>query len=202
MLGVEPAANVAEAARAKGITTEVEFLAPTTGTDIAATHGRADLVVANNVFAHVPDLRGFAQAWPPWSKTPGSSPSSFPTSCASSQRRQFDTIYHEHYSYLTLATAPALGTAGLVVVDVDEIETHGGSLRVYARPEVRSGRPSTAVKEVLDAEAAAGLTTLAGYAGFAAEVLKSRATWCPSFEAARHGRRRRLRRTGQGQHTC
>ena len=89
------------------------------------------------------------------------------------ERRQYDTIYHEHYSYLSLLTSSrALLTAGLRVVDVEELSTHGGSLRVHARPEESAGEPSTRVKEVLDEEASFGLDTLAGHAGFAREVLK------------------------------
>jgi hypothetical protein len=89
------------------------------------------------------------------------------------ERRQFDTIYHEHFSYLSLLTSSrALAVAGLQVVDVDELETHGGSLRVYARPAEQAGRPASRVKQVLDAEAAAGLHTVAGHADFASQVLK------------------------------
>ena len=89
------------------------------------------------------------------------------------QRRQFDTIYHEHYSYLSLLTATrALATAGLRVVDVEELDTHGGSLRVYARPEEHPGEPTTRVKALFDEEDLAGLHTLPGHAGFAGEVLR------------------------------
>jgi C-methyltransferase C-terminal domain len=89
------------------------------------------------------------------------------------ERRQYDTIYHEHFSYLSLLTsARALATAGLRVVDVDELDTHGGSLRVYARPEAHAGEPSTRVKAVLGKEESAGLHTVSGHAGFAGAVLK------------------------------
>jgi hypothetical protein len=89
------------------------------------------------------------------------------------ERRQYDTIYHEHYSYLSLLTASrALATAGLRVSDVDELETHGGSLRVYARPEEAAAEPSASVKAVLGAEESAGLHTVAGHEGFASEVLR------------------------------
>ena len=89
------------------------------------------------------------------------------------ERRQYDTIYHEHFSYLSLLTSSrALATAGLRVVDVDELGTHGGSLRVYARPEESAGEPTTRVKAVLGEEESAGLHTVAGHEGFAAEVLQ------------------------------
>ncbi len=173
VLGIEPAANVAEAARAKGIPTVVRFLGPDTGASIAAEHGRADLVAANNVFAHVPDIRGFAAGLRALVKDSGLVTLEFPHLLRLIERRQYDTIYHEHYSYLSLLTSSrALGTAGLRVVDVEELGTHGGSLRVHARPAEAAGEPSERVKAVLDAEEKAGLHSVAGHAGFAGEVLK------------------------------
>ena len=104
VLGVEPAANVAEAARAKGIRTVVQFLGPDTGAAIAAEYGRADLVAANNVFAHVPDIRGFAAGLRALVKDSGLVTLEFPHLLRLIERRQYDTIYHEHYSYLSLLT--------------------------------------------------------------------------------------------------
>ena len=136
-------------------------------------HGRADLVVANNVFAHVPDIRGFARGLRALVKDTGMVTLEFPHLLRLIERRQYDTIYHEHYSYLSLLTSSrALLTAGLRVVDVDELGTHGGSLRVYARPEESAGEATVRVKEVLEEEASAGLHTLEGHANFACEVLK------------------------------
>lgn len=173
VLGIEPAANVAEAARSRGIRTEVRFLGQQTGAEIASRHGHADLVAANNVFAHVPDIRGFAAGLRALIKDSGLVTLEFPHLKRLIERRQYDTIYHEHFSYLSLLTSSrALSTAGLRVVDVDELDTHGGSLRVYARPQEYAGEPTTRVKAVLDAEEAAGLHTLAGHAGFAGEVLR------------------------------
>jgi hypothetical protein len=173
VLGVEPAANVAEAARARGITTEVRFLGPETGREIAQRHGRADLVAGNNVFAHVPDIRGFAAGLRALVKDEGTVTLEFPHLLRLIERRQYDTIYHEHFSYLSLLTSTrALETAGLRVVDVEELETHGGSLRVYARPAESAGEPSARVKAVLAAEEAAGLHAVSGHEGFAPAVLK------------------------------
>src|SRR6201995_509947 len=147
VLGVEPAANVAEAARARGITTEVHFLGAETGRDIARRYGQADLVAGNNVFAHVPDIRGFAAGLRALVKDTGLVTLEFPHLLRLIERRQYDTIYQEHYSYLSLLTASrALASAGLRVVDVDELSTHGGSLRVHARPEATAGDPSEQVK--------------------------------------------------------
>jgi 2-polyprenyl-3-methyl-5-hydroxy-6-metoxy-1,4-benzoquinol methylase len=171
VLGVEPAGNVAEAARARGIPTEVQFLGPEIGQAIAERQGLADLVVANNVFAHVPDIRGFAAGLRALVKDSGLVTLEFPHLLRLIERRQYDTIYHEHYSYLSLLTSSrALASAGLRVIDVDELGTHGGSLRLYARPEESAGEPSSRVKEVLDAEEEAGLHTAAGHAGFAGAV--------------------------------
>jgi hypothetical protein len=172
VLGVEPAGNVAEAAIAKGIRTVVKFLDPETGAATASEYGQADLVAANNVFAHVPDIRGFAAGLRALVKDSGLVTLEFPHLLRLIERRQYDTIYHEHFSYLSLLTASrALETGGLRVVDVEELSTHGGSLRVHARPAEAAGEPSQRVKAVLDAEEGAGLHTVAGHEGFARDVL-------------------------------
>ena len=173
VLGVEPAANVAETAQAKGIRTAVQFLGAGTGADLAEQFGRADLVAGNNVFAHVPDIRDFAAGLRALVKDTGLVTLEFPHLLRLIERRQYDTIYHEHYQYYSLLTAArALATAGLRVVDVDELATHGGSLRVHARTVGAAGEPTVRVKAVLAAEEAAGLHTVAGHEGFAREVLK------------------------------
>jgi SAM-dependent methyltransferase len=176
VLGIEPAANVARAAQEKGIETEVEFLGRDTGPKIAERHGRADLVVANNVFAHVPDIGGFAAGLRALVKDDGLVTLEFPHLYRLIAGRQYDTIYHEHFSYLSLLTATrGLADAGLAVVDVDELGTHGGSLRVYAMPAERASLPSGSVGTVLDDERSAGLHSLAGHEGFAgaAATIKS-----------------------------
>jgi hypothetical protein len=190
VLGVEPAANVAEAARARGIPTEVQFLGAETGPEIACRRGPADLVAANNVFAHVPDIRGFAAGLRSLVKDEGMVTLEFPHLLRLIERRQYDTIYHEHFSYLSLLTSShALATAGLRVLDVDELGTHGGSLRVYARPKENGGEPTERVKAVLAAEEAAGLHTVAGHEGFAAAVLKIKSDLLGFLlAAAREGR--------------
>jgi 2-polyprenyl-3-methyl-5-hydroxy-6-metoxy-1,4-benzoquinol methylase len=173
VLGVEPAANVARAAQDKGIRTVTEFLGPETGAAIAAEYGPADLVVANNVLAHVPDIRGFTTGLRSLVSDTGLVTLEFPHLLRLIQGRQYDTIYHEHYSYLSLLTASrALAAAGLRVVDVEELSTHGGSLRVHARPAESAGEPGERVKTVFDEEGAAGLHTVSGHQGFAGEVLR------------------------------
>ncbi len=186
VLGVEPAGNVAQAAEEKGIRTVVRFLGPETGQEIAAAYGRADLVAANNVFAHVPDIRGFAVGLRMLVKDTGLVTLEFPHLLRLIERRQYDTIYHEHYSYLSLRTAGrALAAGGLRVVDVDELGTHGGSLRVHARPAETAGEPDQRVKAVLAAEEAAGLHTVAGHEGFAGAVLKIKSDLLGFLLAAR-----------------
>jgi hypothetical protein len=190
VLGVEPAGNVAEAARARGIRTEVQFLGPDTGAEIAARYGRADLVAGNNVFAHVPDIKGFAAGLRALVKDTGLVTLEFPHLLRLIERRQYDTIYHEHFSYLSLLTSSrALATAGLRVVDVEELDTHGGSLRVYARPQESAGEPTTRVKAVLAEEESAGLHTVAGHEGFAGAVLKIKSDLLQFLlQAAKDGR--------------
>jgi C-methyltransferase C-terminal domain/Putative zinc binding domain/Methyltransferase domain len=191
VLGVEPAGNVAEAAITRGIPTVVRFLGAESGAEIADRHGRADLVAANNVFAHVPDIRGFAAGLRALVKETGVVTLEFPHLLRLIERRQFDTIYHEHYSYLSLLTAArALEAGGLRVVDVDELSTHGGSLRVHARPaEAAGSSPGANVDAVLAAEAAAGLHTAAGHTGFARDVLTIKSDLLEFLlDAARDGR--------------
>nr|MDT0658344.1 class I SAM-dependent methyltransferase [Micromonospora sp. DSM 115978] len=173
VLGVEPAANVAEVARGHGVRTETRFLGAESGRALASRHGRADLVVGNNVYPHVPDLVGFSAGLAALVKPTGLVTLEFPHLLRLIERRQYDTIYHEHYQYLSLRTASrALATAGLTVTDVEELATHGGSLRVYARPAPVADEPTSNVKVVLDAENEAGLHTLAGHRGFAEEVFR------------------------------
>jgi len=173
VLGIEPAANIAAVARTRGIRTEVHFLGADTGAALADRYGRADLVAGNNVYAHVPDLVDFTAGLAALVKPTGLVTLEFPHLLRLIERNQYDTIYHEHYHYLSLLTAErALATADLVVVDVEELTTHGGSLRVHARPGGAAGEPSTAVKVVLDAEAEAGLHTLEGHRGFDESVFR------------------------------
>jgi hypothetical protein len=172
VLGIEPAANVAKVAVSRGITSVVRFLGAESGAQIAAEHGQADLVAGNNVFAHTPDIRGFAAGLRALVKDNGLVTLEFPHLLRLIEGRQFDTIYHEHFSYLSLLTASrALDSAGLTVTDVQELPTHGGSLRVHARPAESAGEPSGRLRAVLAAEQAAGLHATSGHAGFARDVL-------------------------------
>jgi hypothetical protein len=190
VLGIEPAANVAEAAIAKGIATEVLFLGEETGTKVAQMHGQADLVVANNVFAHVPDIVDFARGLRALVADEGTVTIEIPHLLRLIDGNEFDTIYHEHYSYLSLLTTQrVLAKAGLSVVHVEELESHGGSLRTWSRPTEVAGEPSAAVAKVLADEAAAGLHTLDGHAGFAAKVTQVRNNLVEFLiDAAREGK--------------
>jgi SAM-dependent methyltransferase len=170
-LGIEPAANVAEAAVAKGVPTEVMFLGADTGAKVAEQHGKADLVAANNVFAHVPDIVDFSKGLRQLVADDGTVTIEIPHLLRLIEGNEYDTIYHEHFSYLTLLTTQrVLEVAGLTVVDVEELTTHGGSLRTWSTPTEQAREPSDAVRRVLAEEAAAGLHTLEGHSGFAASV--------------------------------
>jgi C-methyltransferase C-terminal domain/Putative zinc binding domain/Methyltransferase domain len=170
-LGIEPAANVAEAAVAKGIPTEVMFLGEETGNKVRATHGPADLVAANNVFAHVPDIVDFAKGLRALVADTGRVTIEIPHLLRLIEGNEYDTIYHEHYSYLSLLTTQrVLAAAGLTVVHVEELSTHGGSLRTWSAPTEHAPEPSPEVSQVLVVEATAGLHTVEGHAGFAEQV--------------------------------
>jgi SAM-dependent methyltransferase len=170
-LGIEPAANVAEVARSRGIETEVMFLGEQTGMDVAARHGRADLVVANNVFAHVPDIVDFGKGLRALVADSGRVSIEIPHLLRLIEGHEYDTIYHEHFSYLSLLTAQrVLAAAGLTVVDIEELPTHGGSMRLWSVPSNGFVDVQPSVKQVLTEEAAAGLDTLEGHQGFAQQV--------------------------------
>ena len=190
VLGVEPAANIAVVAESRGIPTEVQFLGFDTGRDIAERRGRADLVAANNVFAHVPDMVGFAAGLRALVKDTGRVTIEVPHLLRLIEGRQYDTIYHEHYQYYSLLTASkVLEVGGLRVVDVEELSTHGGSLRIHARPAEHAEEPTARVKSVLDDEDAAGLHTLMGHAGFAQDVLRIKSDLVSFlFQAAQEGK--------------
>ena len=174
-LGIEPAANIAEVARDRGIDTEVMFLGEQTGRDVASRHGQADLVVANNVFAHVPDIVDFSKGLRALVSDRGRISIEIPHLLRLIEGNEYDTIYHEHYSYLTLLTATrVLATADLKVVDIEELPTHGGSMRIWSAPAGIDTEVSPSVARVLADEATAGLDTVEGHDGFARQVAVAR----------------------------
>lgn len=176
VLGIEPAANVARAAAAKGIATEVAFFGTATARRLHSTGRRPDLMVANNVLAHVPDLHDFVEGFRILLAPGGVATFEFPHLLRLIEHNQFDTIYHEHFSYFSLSTAAALfAQHGLLVFDVEELSTHGGSLRVYVRHganERLQVRPS--VEALRRKERLFGLDSAATYTGFADRVVATK----------------------------
>lgn len=170
-LGVEPTASTAASARKKGIEIIEKFFGVSLAREMAGNGQCADLVAANNVLAHVPDINDFASGVAILLKQTGAATFEFPHILNLVSHNQFDTIYHEHYSYLSLLTVTRIFERnGLSVFDVEELPTHGGSLRVYAQ---RKGGPharSTAVDNLLQRERTAGLQTMAFYGGFQARA--------------------------------
>jgi hypothetical protein len=163
-LGIEPSVNVGAAARARGVPTETAFLDESLATRVRAEQGPADLLVANNVYAHIPDLLGFTRSLRVLLADNGWLSIEVHHALNLVSLGQFDTIYHEHFQYYTvLSVTRALATAGLAVVDVELIPTHGGSIRVWARPEEVAGLPSKRVAEALRIEEEAGLHAVDGY---------------------------------------
>ena len=134
VLGIEPARNVAQVAIKKGINTISEFFGRETARNVASKHGRPDLILGNNVLAHVPDINDFVGGMKILLKPGGVVTMEFPHLVRLIEENQFDTIYHEHFSYLSFSTVERIFAAqGLTLFDVDELPTHGGSLRIYAR---------------------------------------------------------------------
>jgi 2-polyprenyl-3-methyl-5-hydroxy-6-metoxy-1,4-benzoquinol methylase len=172
VLGIEPAANVAAVAEKKGVPTLVKFFGVRTATDLAAAGRKADLILGNNVLAHVPDLNDFVRGMSLLLKPGGVVTMEFPHLLKLMQENQFDTIYHEHFSYISFAVAERVFAAhGLTLFDVDEIPTHGGSLRTYARHAANAALPvSRKVAELRVREQAAGLERADTYRSFAEQV--------------------------------
>ncbi|WP_030405576.1 class I SAM-dependent methyltransferase [Streptomyces albus] len=196
-LGIEPSVNVGAAAREAGVPTLTAFLDPATGARVRAEHGPADLVVANNVYAHIPDVVGFTRGLRALVADDGWVSIEVQHLLSLIEQNQYDTIYHEHFQYYTVASAArALASGGLTLVDVELLPTHGGSIRLWARPVEAAGEPSDGtspaagalprrmrgeapgarerVAGVLDREKAAGLQELSGYTEFSARVAKVR----------------------------
>ena len=168
VLGVEPAANVATVAEAADVPTDVAFFGKATAERLLGAGHAADLMTANNVLAHVPDIVDFAAGFAVLLKPEGVATFEFPHLLRLIAESQFDTIYHEHFSYLSLGVAIRLmARVGLRVFDVERLSTHGGSLRVFVCREGASHPKGPAVAEVLAEEEAAGLSSLAGYSRFA-----------------------------------
>ncbi|MEM7643586.1 MAG: class I SAM-dependent methyltransferase [Pseudomonadota bacterium] len=171
VLGVEPAGHAASLAEARGVPTRVAFFDGDQGHALRSEGFAADLIAANNVFAHVPDIRSFAAGFAALLKPQGVATFEFPHLLRLIEGAQFDTIYHEHYSYLSLlAVETVLGAVGLRVFDVEELPTHGGSLRVFACHEAADHAAGPGRDAVRAAEAAAGLATPAPYKAFAVKV--------------------------------
>lgn len=167
-LGIEPTTSTANAARAKSIEIIEEFFGVKLGQQLAAQGKQADLTAANNVLAHVPDINDFVGGFAAILKPAGVSTFEFPHLLRLVSENQFDTIYHEHYSYLSLTAVKRIFERnGLNVFDVEELPTHGGSLRVYAQRKDTGARElSQNVAKLLARETAAGMTSAAFYAGF------------------------------------
>jgi hypothetical protein len=163
-LGIEPSVNVGAAARERGVPTETAFLDESSATRVRNQHGPAQLVVANNVYAHIPDLLGFTRALRLLLDDQGWLSIEVHHALDLVRHAQFDTVYHEHFQYYTVLSAMrALATADLAVVDVERLSTHGGSIRLWARPLAAAGEPSDRVRDVLAEEADAGLHEVDGY---------------------------------------
>ena len=172
VLGIEPAANVAAVAQKKGVPSLVKFFGVQTAKRLAALGKRPDLLLGNNVLAHVPDLNDFVAGMKILLAPTGVITMEFPHLLRLMQENQFDTIYHEHFSYISFVVAERVFAAhGLTLFDVDEIPTHGGSLRIYARhAENTVLRVSDRVTELRAREQAAGLERPETYRSFAEQV--------------------------------
>ena len=171
-LGIEPARNVAEEARKKGVLTISEFFGRELARSIRAEHGAADLIAGNNVLAQVPDVNDFVAGMKILLAEHGVVTVEFPHLLRLIEENQFDTIYHEHFSYFSLFTAERIFRShGLPLFDVEELPTHGGSLRLFARHEDdRTKALSPRLDELRRREESAGLTRADGYGAFAEKV--------------------------------
>jgi hypothetical protein len=176
VLGVEPAVNVAKVAEQKGVATLVKFFGCQTALEMVANGQMADLVIGNNVLAQVPNINDFVGGIRIVLKPGGVATLEFPHLVRLMRENQYDTIYHEHFSYFSLITVEKIFAAhGLVLFDVDEIPTHGGSIRIYLRHvEDGSKAVTSAVMNLRNRELAAGLNQMATYSTFSEQVMESK----------------------------
>jgi SAM-dependent methyltransferase len=174
VLGIDPAANVAEAARKKGVATKVSFFGEATAKELAGQGTLGDLLIGNNVLAHTPELNDFVAGLKLALKPGGTITMEFPHLLRLMQENQFDTIYHEHFSYFSLlAVQKVFAAHGLVLFDVEELPTHGGSLRIYgAHAGTKPVEPN--IEKVLAKEKAAGLHRIEAYANFSEKVKETK----------------------------
>jgi hypothetical protein len=176
VLGIEPAANCADAARAKGIPTRVEFFGTPVARRLVAESPRPDLVLGNNVLAHVPNLNDFVAGLALLVSDHGVVTMEFPHLLELMRGNQFDTIYHEHYSYFSLSAVERVFTRHqLVIFDVQRLDTHGGSLRIFARHARDGSKPvADAVAQLRELEITEGLEQLQRYRKFCDAVAQTR----------------------------
>ena len=176
VLGIEPAANLAEEARKKGIPTLVRFFGREMAAELVSAGKQADLVVGNNVLAHVPDLRSFVQGMKTLLKPEAVITLEFPHLMRLIEGNQFDTIYHEHFSYFSFLTVKKIMAAfDLTIFDVEELWTHGGSLRIYVRHTEDLSQPETErVRELTLREEDAGFGRLETYLSFDEKVRETK----------------------------
>ncbi|HZG23829.1 MAG TPA: class I SAM-dependent methyltransferase [Chitinophagaceae bacterium] len=174
VLGVEPTANTAKVAQEKGIESIVDFFGVRLAKQLSAQNRKADLLLGNNVLAHVPDIVDFVGGMKIMLKDTGVITMEFPHLMQLVDFNQFDTIYHEHFSYLSFNSVSRIfAAAGLKMFDVEEIPTHGGSLRIYAKHmEDNSKAESPRVSALLEKENAKGITTLSYYDNFQEKAFK------------------------------
>jgi SAM-dependent methyltransferase len=176
VLGIEPAANVAEAARAKGVRTLVRFFGEKLASELAADGTKADLLLGNNVLAHVPDLNDFVAGMKIALKPHGIITMEFPHLLRLMEENQFDTIYHEHFSYFSFGTVEAVFAAhGLTLFDVEELTTHGGSVRIFGRHAEDGSKPvGPRVPALKRQEERAGFDRLETYLSFGERVKETK----------------------------
>jgi len=192
VLGIEPAANVAKAAVEKGVPTLTKFFGAELARELAAEGRCADLIIGNNVLAQVPQLNDFVEGLKILLKPEGLLTLEFPHLQRLIERNEFDTIYHEHFSYFSLITTVRILEAhGLKVFDVDELTTHGGSLRVFAsRAENQTRAIQTSVGRVIAEEERAGLASAGGYENFSRQVKQTKSALVEFLlAAARDGKK-------------
>lgn len=176
VLGIEPAANVAKAAVEKGVPSLVKFFGRQTAAEVAANHGKADLLLGNNVLAHVPDLNDFVAGMKLLLAPNGVITMEFPHLYRLMEQNQFDTIYHEHFSYFSFYTVEKVFAAhGLTLFDVEELPTHGGSLRIYGRHAEDTTKPvGDRAHALRNREIAAGFNRLEAYRNFGEQVKETK----------------------------